>query len=200
MSASESSTPIPISCCNNNNGLLALANLAEIIIDCKEGNEQRYNTSSSKEETITSRITIMDETATTTPMVPLSTTTPASLPTSRRPAKKRAVPSTFNNNDDVAAAAANKRPKFIPPHQQQQQYNDDNTISCAIPRKRSFPMILMDILLSSSSSPSITFLSDGMSFIIINPVSLSRDVLSVYFKDYGNLITIGDFLQLLDVW
>ena len=61
-------------------------------------------------------------------------------------------------------------------------------------------MILMDILLSSSSSPSITFLSDGMSFIIINPVSLSRDVLSVYFKDYGNLITIGDFLQLLDVW
>ena len=63
----------------------------------------------------------------------------------------------------------------------------------------SFPVVLMAMLSATQNSQYITFLSNGDSFIIIDPVGLELNVLPKHFED-KNSPTYDEFLQLLAIW
>ena len=124
------------------------------------------------------------------------------MPMQRRPAKKRAVPAEFTNVNSNTTTTAhhsssststqlsslNKRPKKT----------NNNTFRMKA-NQPSFPVVLMAILSATQNSQYITFLSNGESFITIDPVGLELNVLPKHFED-ENSPTYDEFLQLLAIW
>jgi len=123
------------------------------------------------------------------------------MPMQRRPAKKRAVPAESNVNSNTTTTAhhsssststqlssLNKRPKKT----------NNNTFRMKA-NQPSFPVVLMAILSATENSQYITFLSNGESFITIDPVGLELNVLPKHFEDKISP-TYDEFLQLLAIW
>ena len=125
----------------------------------------------------------------------------------RRPAKKRAVPAEFTNVNSNTTTTAHHSSLSTSTQLSWIQLSSSN--KC--PKKRnnntfrmkahqpSFPVVLMAILSGTQNSQYITFLSNGESFIIIDPVGLELNVLPKHFED-TNSPTYDEFLQLLAIW
>ena len=132
----------------------------------------------------------------------------------RRPAKKRTLPADFDTTmsssqpsppikspeTDRTASAASKPSKPAAKryrHTKKQQRKGSNTFKMKA-NQPSFPAVLMGILSAPQNKEFITFLSDGTSFIIVQPEALSSHVLPIHFED--NVPTYDQFLYLLAIW
>ena len=125
------------------------------------------------------------------------------VPMQRRPAKKRAVPAEFTNNVDsnkttTAHHSSSSTSTQLSSLNKRSKKTNNNTFRMKA-NQPSFPVVLMAILSATQNSQYITFLSNGESFITIDPVGLELNVLPKHFED-KNSPTYDEFLQLLAIW
>ena len=165
-------------------------------------------------------LTRTKETSNVEPFEEVGDTPPAAaIPNLRRPAKKRTVTATFEvthadteakvTPKKIAVASLGKKSstpssssfteihpsyKVQSKHQHQRKGSRPSKMKADQP---SFPLLLMAIMSSSQNKEYITFLSDGQSFIIINPDGLQKCVLN---RQFEIVLTYDQFLHLLVLW
>jgi hypothetical protein len=143
----------------------------------------------------------------------------AASPNQRRTAKKRPVTAIFDvmhvDNEakvtpkkiDVASRSkklstptsssfTESHPKYKVQSKHQHQCKGSRTFKVKA-NQPSFPLLLMAIMSSSQNKEYINFLSDGQSFIIINPDGLQKCVLN---RQFENIPSYDQFLNLLALW
>jgi hypothetical protein len=143
----------------------------------------------------------------------------AASPNQRRPSKKRSVTAIFDvthvDTDakvapkKIAVASRSKKsstpslssfteshPKYKVKSKHQHQRKGSRIVKKKADQP-SFPLLLMAIMSSSQNKEYISFLSDGQSFIIINPDGLLKCVLN---RQFETLPTYEQFSHLLALW
>ena len=108
----------------------------------------------------------------------------AILPTTKRP-----------NPSAAAAPRPKKKPRRVSKRRSSKSTPRDHA---------SFPAILLGVMSAPHNEDAITFLSDGCSFVVVNPDMLARNVLPMHAeafgKGVGETVEFAEFAGLLAKW